>query len=52
MGFSVGSLPFEEAIFFLVTNVMVAQGVILFVVMEEETAKVTDSLRRILKWVG
>lgn len=52
IGFSIGSLPFEEAIFFLVTNVMVAQGVILFVVMEEEIAKVTDSLRRILKWVG
>jgi lycopene cyclase domain-containing protein len=52
MGFKIGSLPFEEAIFFLVTNVMVSQGVILFVVMDEEIAKVTVSFRRILKWVG
>lgn len=52
LGVSLGSLPLEEAVFFLVTNVMVAQGVILFVVMEDEIAKVTDSMRRVLKWAG
>jgi putative membrane protein len=48
IGVSIGSLPFEEAVFFLVTNLMVSQGVILFVVMENEVAKVIDSLRRVL----
>lgn len=52
IGVSIGSLPLEEAIFFLVTNLMVSQGVILFVVMEEEFAKVTDSMRRVLRWAG
>jgi lycopene cyclase domain-containing protein len=52
MGVSFGSLPLEEAIFFLVTNVMVSQGVILFVVMQKEIAKVTESMRRVLKWAG
>jgi len=52
IGVSAGSLPFEEAVFFLATNVMVSQGVILFVVMEDEITKVTDSMRRLLKWAG
>jgi lycopene cyclase domain-containing protein len=52
IGLSLGSLPLEEAVFFLVTNLMVSQGVILFVVMEEEITKVTESMRRVLRWAG
>ena len=52
IGVKIGSLPLEEAVFFLLTNLMVAQGVILFVVMKEEVAKVLSSKRRILEWVG
>ena len=40
MGLKFGTLPIEEAVFFLVTNLMVAQGLILFVVMEDEVGKV------------
>jgi lycopene cyclase domain-containing protein len=40
IGIKFGTLPLEEAVFFLVTNLMVAQGLILFIVMEEEVAKV------------
>ncbi len=35
IGLQVASLPLEEAIFFLVTNMMVAQGIILFYAMKE-----------------
>ncbi len=52
IGLKVRSLPFEEAVFFLVTNLMVSQGVILFVVMEEEISKLINFKKRILKWVG
>ncbi|MDH4468653.1 MAG: lycopene cyclase domain-containing protein [Bacteriovoracaceae bacterium] len=46
IGFNLGPLPLEEAIFFLVTNLMVSQGLILFVVMRDEISKITYSLRR------
>ena len=35
VGFQVGSLPLEEAVFFLATNVMVSFGLVLFVAMRE-----------------
>lgn len=40
MGINVGVLPIEEATFFLVTNLMVAQGLLLFIVMEEHVKKI------------
>jgi lycopene cyclase domain-containing protein len=52
IGVNLGSLPLEEAVFFLVTNLMVSQGVILFVVMQAEIAKVKDLKRRVFKWAG
>jgi putative membrane protein len=52
IGVNFGSLPLEEAIFFLVTNLMVSQGAILFVVMEDEFTKVKYSMRRVLRWTG
>lgn len=52
IGFHLGSLPLEEAVFFFLTNLMVTQGVILFVVMEKEIIKVTNLKRRVLKWTG
>jgi lycopene cyclase domain-containing protein len=52
IGVSFGTLPFEEAVFFLVTNIMVSQGMILFIVMEKELARLIDSLRRVIKWAG
>ena len=52
MGVHFGSLPLEEAVFFLLTNLMVSQGLILFVVMKEEMGKITYSMRRVLKWTG
>ena len=46
-GIKIVNLPIEEAIFFLVTNLMVAQGLILFVVMEKEVEKVLNFKRRL-----
>jgi lycopene cyclase domain-containing protein len=40
IGLKIGTLPLEEAVFFLVTNLMVAQGLILFIVMEEEVSRI------------
>ncbi|MBC7427250.1 MAG: lycopene cyclase domain-containing protein [Bacteriovorax sp.] len=51
-GLKVGGLPIEESLFFLVTNLMLAQGLILFVVMKQEMNKLLDTKRRILKWIG
>lgn len=51
-GLKIGSLPIEEATFFLMTNLMLAQGLILFVVMEEEMAKMIEAKRRVIKWIG
>ena len=47
VGVSIGNLPIEEAIFFFVTNLIVAQGLILFITMEEEVQTVL-ALKR--KW--
>jgi lycopene cyclase domain-containing protein len=52
IGVNFGSLPLEEAVFFLLTNLMVSQGVILFVVMEEEMAKVKALMRKVPTWAG
>jgi lycopene cyclase domain-containing protein len=35
MGISFGPLPLEEAVFFLVTNVMLVQGLVLFIAMKD-----------------
>jgi len=51
-GLKVGGLPIEESLFFLVTNLMLAQGLLLFVVMKQEMNKLIDLKRRILKWIG
>ncbi|NQZ02435.1 MAG: lycopene cyclase domain-containing protein [Bdellovibrionales bacterium] len=45
IGVKFGSLPFEEALFFLVTNMMVSQGLILFVVMRSEVADFVEKMR-------
>ena len=36
IGLNFGHLPFEEALFFLVTNMMVGQGLLLFLVMKRQ----------------
>jgi lycopene cyclase domain-containing protein len=43
IGVKFGSLPLEEALFFLVTNMMVSQGLILFVVMRSEVSEFMKS---------
>ena len=48
LGLKVGGLPLEEAVFFLVTNLMVAQGLILFIVMKKELQKVSEFKRALL----
>ncbi|MCO4755206.1 MAG: lycopene cyclase domain-containing protein [Bacteriovoracaceae bacterium] len=48
LGLKVGGLPLEEAVFFLVTNLMVAQGLILFIVMRKELQKVLEFKRALL----
>lgn len=48
IGWGVGPLPLEEATFFLITNLMVAQGLILFVVMEELVGKALDFKRKLI----
>ena len=37
IGLNFGHLPLEEALFFLVTNVMVGQGLLLFLIMKDKT---------------
>ena len=49
-GINLGVLPIEEACFFLVTNLMVAQGLVLFIVMEKEVAAFLKFKRSILTW--
>ena len=48
LGIHVKNLPLEEAVFFLVTNLMVAQGLILFIVMEKEVKKVLEFKRKLI----
>jgi len=52
IGLNLSNLPFEEAVFFLLTNLMVTQGLILFVVMKKEIAKVRSILKRLLNYSG
>lgn len=52
IGLKVGSLPFEEAVFFFITNLMVSQGVILFVVMEKEMSQLLNLKKRVIKWAS
>lgn len=47
-GIKVGSLPIEEAIFFLVTNVMVSLGLIFFLAMESRVFDLQKKIQRIL----
>lgn len=48
IGLNLGVLPIEEMTFFLVTNLMVGQGLILFIVMEEQVKKVLDFKRKLI----
>lgn len=47
LGLKVGSLPLEEATFFLVTNMMVTQGLILFVAMRERLPEYRMRIKRL-----
>lgn len=42
IGLKAGPLPFEEALFFLMTNLMVVQGLMLFVLMEDRLNSILD----------
>lgn len=45
IGLKFFSLPFEEAVFFLVTNVMLIQGLILYIVLKNDFVKMLKRLR-------
>lgn len=46
-GIKFGPLPLEEALFFLITNLMVAQGLLLFLYMKDEIPKFIKPLKKI-----
>ncbi len=45
LGINFGVLPIEEAVFFLVTNLMVSQGLILFIAMRSEIPQTLSFLK-------
>lgn len=45
-GIKFGPLPLEEAVFFLITNLMVAQGLLLFLYMKDEIPKLNFLSKR------
>ena len=46
LGISLAGLPFEEATFFMVTNLMLTQGLILFVAMKDDLLKIYKNRKR------
>ena len=45
IGLKFGNLPFEEVLFFLVTNMMVGQGLLLFLIMKDKTDTILSKVR-------
>ena len=45
IGLNFGHLPFEEALFFLVTNMMVGQGLLLFLTMKDKINTILSKMR-------
>lgn len=45
IGFKIFSLPFEEAVFFLVTNIMLIQGLLLYILLKKDFSKMLGGSR-------
>lgn len=46
LGYKIGILPIEEMVFFLITNLMVVQGLLLFLILRDTVQVVLTSLKK------